>query len=160
MIQTSLEKVDGGARLVGDAGKTMDDIVAAVKEVSSIISDISVASREQLSGIEQVNRAIMDMDGSTQQSAAMVEQSTAAAAQMADRARELVAAVARFRLSASVAKGAMPAHATGRAESATPPAARPVPSAPPVALPRHERRAATMPRQIAPQSGDGEWKTF
>ena len=46
LIQISVEKVDSGAKFVGDAGKTMDDIVSSVQEVTQIIADISVSSRE------------------------------------------------------------------------------------------------------------------
>jgi len=161
MIQASVEKVDSGTRFVGDAGKTMDDIVAAVKEVSGIISDISSASQEQLSGIEQVNRAITEMDTSTQQNAAMVEQSTAAATNMADQARELVTAVARFKLNIA-------AHV--RSQPAQPAATPPRPPAPTpsrvtpreTALPRATARAALPPRAApkAAQETDGEWKEF
>lgn len=154
MIQSSVAKVDNGTRFVGDAGKTMDDIVGAVKEVSTIISDISGASQEQLTGIEQVNRAIIEMDTSTQQNAAMVEQSTTAAAQMADQARELVTAVARFKLEAASrapAFAATPAVAPATL-SPTLPAAAGHPALP--------RRAAANTAQNSAQKADGEWKEF
>ncbi len=152
LIQASVEKVDSGARYVGDAGRTMDDIVKSVREVSDIIADISIASREQLAGIEQVNQAITGMESSTQQNAALVEESAAAAENMASQARDLVAVVARFKLYAS--------------KAATPAAAQRAPRAAPVitasrttSLPASAARAA-LPRRGTDAGGNGEWKSF
>jgi aerotaxis receptor len=39
LIGASVEKVESGSRLVDDAGKTMDDIVAQVKRVSDLIAE-------------------------------------------------------------------------------------------------------------------------
>ena len=165
LIQASVDQVDSGTKFVGDAGKTMDDIVASVQEVTGIISDISVASREQLAGIEQVNSAVLQMDTTTQQSAAMVEQSAAAAEQMANQAQDLVGAVARFKLNASAPSEATrytAAHATQNAAPVTPAretAAHRAPAHPPRALPRSAPRAA-LPRQQHGGETNGEWKEF
>ncbi len=160
LIQASADQVESGTRFVGDAGKTMDDIVASVREVTDIIADISGASREQLSGIEQVNRAVTDMDTSTQQNAAMVEQSAAAAEHMAQQAQDLIAAVARFKLHASAA-----ADTRLHARQATPapdPMAHYDPAAQqprPQALPPSRTRTALPHQQRANEAG-GDWKEF
>jgi ABC-type transporter Mla subunit MlaD len=93
-----VEKVGAGARLVDEAGATMEEIVASVKRVNDIMADISAASQEQLSGIEQVNQAITQMDEATQQNAALVEQASAAAATMQDQAHRLHETVGVFTL--------------------------------------------------------------
>jgi methyl-accepting chemotaxis protein len=59
---------------VDEAGKTMAEIVNAVKRVTDIMSEISAASNEQSTGIEQVNQAVTQMDEVTQQNAALVEE--------------------------------------------------------------------------------------
>ena len=41
LIGESVGKVENGSRLVGDAGKTMDDIVSHVKRVTDLIAGIS-----------------------------------------------------------------------------------------------------------------------
>src|SRR5438046_2536230 len=74
LINTSGEKVDIGSKLVDDAGKTMTEIVASVKRVTDIMSEITSAGREQSSGIAEVNQAIARIDDMTQQNAALVEQ--------------------------------------------------------------------------------------
>jgi methyl-accepting chemotaxis protein len=98
LIGDSVEKVGAGARLVDEAGATMEEIVASVKRVNDIMADISAASQEQLSGIEQVNQAITQMDEATQQNAALVEQASAAAATMQDQAHRLHETVGVFTL--------------------------------------------------------------
>jgi methyl-accepting chemotaxis protein len=158
LIQASVEKVDSGAKFVGDAGKTMDDIVTSVQEVSEIISDISVSSREQLAGIEQVNQAITEMDTSTQQNAALVEQSAAAAENMANQAQSLVALVARFKLTAAQMPHQQPAR-----HAQQPPRPRATESAPqtrPASLPRTAPRASLAPGAGKATGNDGDWKEF
>ena len=98
LITDSTDKVRHGNDLVGQAGRTMGEIVTSVKRVTDIIADISAASQEQSAGIEQVNQAITQMDESTQQNAALVEEATAAARSMEQQAGQLVQAVAAFRL--------------------------------------------------------------
>ena len=98
LIQDSVAKVEGGAKLVEESGETLSHIVTAVKKVSDIVGEIAAASREQSSGIDQVNKAVMQMDEMTQQNAALVEEATAASQSMADRARTLNDMMARYRL--------------------------------------------------------------
>ena len=100
LIGSSVEKVDAGARLVGDAGVTMTDIVSQVKRVSDLIGEISAATIEQTSGIGQVNQAVALLDQSTQQNAALVEQSAAAAESLRQQAVALSDVVRVFRLQA------------------------------------------------------------
>ncbi|MFC5460699.1 Cache 3/Cache 2 fusion domain-containing protein [Massilia niabensis] len=98
LIAASSLDVDTGSKLVTQTGVTMNDLLAGVGRVTSIMADITAASLEQSSGIEQVNRAIGEMDESTQHNAALVEQASAAAQAMQDQAAELARAVRLFRL--------------------------------------------------------------
>jgi len=98
LISDSVEKVDQGARLVDQAGATMEEIVASVKRVTDIMGEISAASQEQTSGIEQINQAISQMDQVTQQNAALVEEAAAAAASLQDQAVHLSQVVSVFKL--------------------------------------------------------------
>ncbi|MGC4078045.1 MAG: methyl-accepting chemotaxis protein [Rubrivivax sp.] len=100
LIGNSVEKVDTGARLVADAGSTMNEIVASVHRVNQIIGEISRAAVEQSSGLSQVNGAVSELDGMTQQNAALVEQSAAAAESLKEQAERLGAIVAAFRTAA------------------------------------------------------------
>src|ERR1700758_3726128 len=98
LIQDSVRKVEDGSALVTQSGQTLDKIVASVKKVTGIVSEIAAASREQSSGIEQVNRAVMQMDELTQQNAALVEQATAASQAMAEQVRGLNQMLDRYRV--------------------------------------------------------------
>jgi len=98
LIGDSVEKVAAGSRLVGEAGTTIQEVVASVRRVSDIMAEISAASGEQSAGIEQVGAAINQMDQVTQQNAALVEQAAAATESMQEQARNLAEAVSVFKL--------------------------------------------------------------
>jgi methyl-accepting chemotaxis protein len=116
LIDDSVQKVDAGSRLVGEAGVTMKDVVASVQRVTDIMAEISAASGEQSAGITQVSQAINEMDHVTQQNAALVEQAAAATESMQEQASSLAEAVGVFKLERS-ANGA-PAAAPRRAAPA------------------------------------------
>jgi aerotaxis receptor len=101
LISDSVSKVEQGARQVGDAERTVGEIVAQVQRVSSLIIEISGATREQTTGIGQVTEAVSHLDQVTQQNAALVEQSTAATESLRIQADQLVRALAVFRLEAA-----------------------------------------------------------
>ena len=96
LIDDSVGKVEGGTRLVAEAGHTISEVVSQVSRVNDLIAEITGASREQSMGIAQVGQAIAQLDEMTQQNAAMVEQSSAAASSMSDQAVRLMAAVKVF----------------------------------------------------------------
>lgn len=98
LIGDSVEKVEIGSKLVGQAGATIDEVVSSVRHVTDIIAEISAASQEQSTGIEAVNLAIIEMDGMTQQNAALVEEAAAAAQSLQDQAGELAKVVSIFKL--------------------------------------------------------------
>ncbi|GGX84206.1 methyl-accepting chemotaxis protein [Litchfieldella qijiaojingensis] len=98
LIEHSVGQVSRGSALVEDAGKTMREVVMAVKRVTDIMDEISSASQEQSAGIDQVNQAVGQMDGVTQRNAALVKQAAAAAASLEGQAQHLEQVVAVFRL--------------------------------------------------------------
>ena len=98
LIGDSVEKVEDGAKLVTQAGKTMGEIVNSIRGVTTIMAEISAASIEQTSGIEQVNQAVAQMDDVTQQNAALVEQAAASAESLEEQAHNLSITVSGFRI--------------------------------------------------------------
>ena len=100
LIDSSVQQVEQGSRLVDQAGNTMTHVVDSIKRVTDIMSEITAASQEQSAGIEQVNRAIIEMDDVTQQNAALVEEAAAAASSLQDQAGNLTQVVSVFKLSA------------------------------------------------------------
>jgi methyl-accepting chemotaxis protein len=159
LIGDSVDKVAAGNRLVGEAGSTMEEVVASVRRVTDIMGEITAASNEQSSGIAQVNQAIAQMDTVTQQNAALVEEAAAAAQSMQDQAGSLLQVVSVFQLDAMQAKA--PAAAAARPA----PAARVAPPARATAKPAPARvsleasRAAHGATAKTAAGGD-EWETF
>ena len=152
LIGDSVEKVEAGSKLVDQAGRTMDDIVASITRVTDIMSEITAASNEQSAGIEQVNQAIAQMDQVTQQNAALVEEAAAAAESMQEQAASLSEVVSVFKLDAASVAARAPR-----------PAPQPAPQA---AAPQAARVAASVmaPRKLAsaarnPAPAD-EWESF
>jgi len=98
LISASVEQVESGAGQVGQAGKTMEEIVGAVGQVSALLGEISVALREQSEAITHVNQAVAHMDGTTQDTAALVQSAVATASSLTAQARDLEQAVGAFKL--------------------------------------------------------------
>lgn len=99
LISDSVSKVEIGSKQVINARKTIEDVVAAVQQVTNIMGEITAASVEQSSGIEQINQAVMQMDDVTQQNAALVEEAAAAAEALQMQGQLLVQSMGVFRLS-------------------------------------------------------------
>ncbi|HJV75730.1 MAG TPA: methyl-accepting chemotaxis protein [Noviherbaspirillum sp.] len=137
LIDDSVEKVGVGAKLVDEAGATMQEIVDSVRRVTDIMGEISVASKEQTDGIQQVNQAINQMDAVTQQNAALVEEAAAAAESLQEQAVNLAHVVSVFKLGESmpimVSAGAMASAATAAPSTGT------------GVAPRIKKPAATVP---------------
>ncbi|MGK5036737.1 methyl-accepting chemotaxis protein [Janthinobacterium sp. LB3P118] len=126
LIGSSVQRVDIGARLVDDAGTTMEEIVSSVKRVTDIMAEISLASQEQSTGIESVNQAVGEMDEATQQNAAMVEQASSAAASLQKEAQMLAEVVGVFQLTADPEGSRIISHVSSKtslAQAAARPAA-------------------------------------
>ncbi|MBK4737891.1 methyl-accepting chemotaxis protein [Noviherbaspirillum pedocola] len=156
LIGDSVAKVDAGTHLAGEAGQTMEEVVASIRRVTDIVAEISAASNEQSAGIEQVNQAIAQMDQVTQQNAALVEQAAAASESMSDQSQQLSRAVSQFKLSnepvlarvertasAPVTRKAVPI-VTGRKASSKA-----------VAAPAPRLRSA-----VTPAASGGDWEEF
>ena len=156
LIDDSVEKVGAGTKLVGQAGVTMDEVVASVRRVTDIMSEIANASQEQSAGIEQVNHSIIEMDSMTQQNAALVEEAAAAAQSLQDQAAELARVVSIFKLVEGEERVAPVSYAPPVAVKKPAPVSRPAApvrkiAAAPVAKPRKAVAAA--------QAAD-EWEEF
>ena len=156
LIGDSVDKVEVGAKLVDQAGATMQEIVDSVKRVTDIMSEITAASSEQTDGIEQINQAISQMDEVTQQNAALVEEAAAAAQSLQDQASNLSQVVSVFNLGSSHSAGALAAPARSRSAAASsriqnsvkPRAGKPTPLAP------------AAKRTAVPATSGGDWEEF
>lgn len=158
LIVTSVDTVEEGSKLVDDAGSTMKDIVDAIGQVTSIMTEISAASAEQRSGIEQVNTAITQIDEVTQQNAALVEEAAAAAESTEEQARSLVSSVSLFKLSddsayQSPVRSPVKAPTPAKAEVKSPVASKAE------SKPAAKESAKAVPQKAKP-SLDDDWEEF
>ena len=143
LIQDSVGKVADGARLVQDAGSTMDEVVQSIQRVTQVMGTINASAAEQRDGVAQVSEAVGALDQMTQQNAALVEESAAAAYSLREQSEHLRRMVQRFQVPQSGR-----AHLQERTQSAvqpTPPALAPAPlqevGQSPVAAPRRHPAA-------------------
>jgi methyl-accepting chemotaxis protein len=90
LISTTVERVNQGTAQANRAAATMTEIVNAIKPVTDVVDEISVASNERSVGTGQVGEAVNQMDLVTQQNAALVEESAAAAESLKSQAQQLV----------------------------------------------------------------------
>jgi methyl-accepting chemotaxis protein len=183
LIGASVERVETGARLVQEAGSSMNNIVASVQRVSDIIGEITAASAEQSDGIGNVNQSVVQLDQMTQQNAALVEESAAAAESLKDQAERLAQAVDKFRISSSTVltpasaslpkktvtvtttsaaaqhSAAAPAKKVTTSNSASDYKPKSTTSAPakPAKAPHSAPKPATS---VATAQADGDWETF
>ena len=100
LIGDSTDKVEAGSKLVDNAGRTMQEILASVNRVSSLISDIASAGQSQSNDLGQVHNAISQIDTMTPQNAALVEQLAASAQSLQGRAGRLAESMGSFRQAA------------------------------------------------------------
>jgi len=97
LIDDSVQRVAQGSILVDQAGTTMNEVVSSIRQVTELMSQITIASSEQAQGVAQVGEAITLLDQTTQQNAALVEESAAAADNLKMQADQLVHAVKVFK---------------------------------------------------------------
>ena len=165
LIGESVQKVDAGGKLVHDAGKTMDEIVASVKQVSDLIAEIAAASEEQDAGIQQVNTAVTQMDQVVQQNASLVEEAAAATESMKVQASSLLRMVARFKLveaasasapAATMAVAPIRVRDTPRAEAAM----QETLQVKPAAAKLHPAFTGVLGAPATGRAVNGEWQEF
>ncbi|MBF0297738.1 MAG: MCP four helix bundle domain-containing protein [Oligoflexia bacterium] len=74
LIDNSVEKVDNGEKLVSLNNDKLQEISANVNQVSGLMEEISVATREQFTSVDQINKAVIELDSVTQRNASLVAQ--------------------------------------------------------------------------------------
>ncbi|MGZ3253446.1 MAG: methyl-accepting chemotaxis protein [Burkholderiaceae bacterium] len=159
LIGDSVEKVDAGAKLVDQAGATMQEVVDSIQRVTDIMGEITAASQEQTSGIEQVNQAITQMDNATQQNAALVEEAAAAAQSMQSQSAKLLQVVSVFKLTGEGSSLKLPAPVKAVASSshkALPGKMAPKAKAIAAPAPKPERKLSIA----SSRSKEDDWEEF
>jgi aerotaxis receptor len=97
LVETSSSRVKSGNEHASAAGRTMQDIVSQVQNVTALIAQISAATAEQATALSEVSSAVEDLDDITHQNAARVTESAEASGRMTHQANRLVEAISVFR---------------------------------------------------------------
>jgi methyl-accepting chemotaxis protein len=109
LIGESVAQVEAGAGRVREAGTAIDNVVASVEEMNELLGVISIAAREEASGVDSVSRALAQLQGVTQENAHMVQSAGQSAMTLREEAARLSQLVGRFRLDEVPAGAAKPA---------------------------------------------------
>ena len=96
-IEGAIQKSALGVQVSARVASALNDIVAKVRQVDQIASEVAGASREQNQGIGQINTAVSQMDKVTQANAASAEESAAAAEELNAQAQSMKEAVLDLR---------------------------------------------------------------
>ncbi|MDR0610298.1 MAG: methyl-accepting chemotaxis protein [Planctomycetaceae bacterium] len=98
LIQTSGQEINRGGEVAAHTSEVLNTIVDQIKQTTSLIAGIAVASNEQAQGVAQVTIGLQQIDAVTQQNTAAAEESASAANEMSSMAANLQQLVAKFQL--------------------------------------------------------------
>lgn len=98
LITAGLGRVEDGAAQVDQAGRTMGEVVAAIREVTDKMAGIRAASALQAEGVRKAGSAVFLMEQATEQNAALVRRTAAIAGDMHAQAGNLREVIGTFRL--------------------------------------------------------------
>lgn len=99
LINTTVERITQGAKLVDEAGQTMTEVVSSVNNVTGIMTKMANASIEESNGIEQIYIAINQIDLVTQQNSALVEEAARASESLEQQTKHMDDLVDIFKVS-------------------------------------------------------------
>lgn len=116
LISDSSKQVDGGVKLVGNAGVALESIVGQVSHITTLVSEIAEGAAEQSTGLYEINTGMTQLDQVTQQNAAMVEEATAASHLLKSDAAKLTQLMSHFKIGQG--GGAKPSFAAPAAPTA------------------------------------------
>lgn len=93
LVEVGQDKIAMGQSTAQRCKSALDKITDNAKSLSSMVSEIAHASKEQAQGIQEINKAISQLDQVTQQNSAVAQQSSTQAEELSAQAAELHKAV-------------------------------------------------------------------
>lgn len=93
LVEVGKDKITMGQSTAQKCRESLSKITENAKSMSSMISEITHASKEQAQGIQEINKAISQLDQVTQQNSAVAQQSSSQAEELHSQAAELQSAV-------------------------------------------------------------------
>jgi methyl-accepting chemotaxis protein len=88
-IDACIAKSSDGVAITGKVTTGFAEITGKAREVDTLVSEFTSASREQSKGLDQVSQAVNSLDKVTQQNAAMSEEAAASAQELGGHATQL-----------------------------------------------------------------------
>lgn len=152
LIAASSAQVVEGVALVGETGRSLQEILAQVTQITGIISEMAIAAREQATGLAEVNTSVNEMDTVTQRNATMVHETSNASRSLAEKTAEMSELVAHFRF------GAAQRPQTVHASVTSAPAHKP--QAPVVRAGGARRSALATAQKAEVAAADDDWQDF
>ena len=83
------QKVDAGTKIAKQCGELLDQILSSAENLDSMVSQISVATREQTQGVTEINKAMGQLDQVTNQNSGIAHTTATAAEQLSREAESL-----------------------------------------------------------------------
>ncbi len=90
LISKSQSSAERGVEATNSVAESLDLVNEKIHNITTLITEISVASQEQATGIDQMNRAMSDMDRVVQGNASSSEEAASAAEELSSQADELL----------------------------------------------------------------------
>ncbi|MCL2170789.1 MAG: methyl-accepting chemotaxis protein [Defluviitaleaceae bacterium] len=98
LIDTSNNRVEAGSTIAETTAKALDAIVKNAAEVSELINNISISSREQAEAISQVSIGLSQISQVVQSNSAVSEEAAASSEELNSQAEMLQQLVAYFKI--------------------------------------------------------------
>lgn len=89
LVEMGKAKVEQGIKTAKACGEALDEILKHASSVNDLVSEISVASKEQAQGVEEVNKAMSQLDQVTQQNTSVAQESAQMSARLNTQAVQL-----------------------------------------------------------------------
>ncbi|MGA2937747.1 MAG: methyl-accepting chemotaxis protein [Syntrophobacteraceae bacterium] len=96
LIEGNVKMIQTGADLAKSMGGEFSEVASSVLKASSLIREISEASREQAQGVQQINQAVAGVDKVVQENAANAEEAAATSTQLKEQAERMLHFVSRL----------------------------------------------------------------
>ncbi|RUR39246.1 methyl-accepting chemotaxis protein [Vreelandella populi] len=98
MIEDIAQRIAEGANQAMHNGESMGEVNTAIRHVTDMMQELTLAAKEQESGIAQISTAIAQMDSATQENVSLVEETSTASASLEGEASRLAELVSAFKL--------------------------------------------------------------
>jgi methyl-accepting chemotaxis protein len=159
LIAGAQDNADNGVQVCSDVADILEQIANGVKQVTTLVAEVTAASNEQAQGIDQINTAVAQMDQVTQSNAASSEEAASASEELSAQAQELngMVEVLAGIVGGSQEKGGKP---NGRAVSAPRRLAGALPNTGGdgqggrAVVPTHTQQAVVHPKEVIPLDDD------